>query len=70
MVFAYKRLESDYDGYVIPGQESTNGANRKFRGREGQAVRQTKALGWRSWWLFVILFCSRKKYREKNLIKI
>ena len=28
----------------------------------GRAVRQTKALGWRSWWLFVILFCGRKKY--------
>ena len=61
---------SNYDSYVNSGLVSTNGANQKFSGQSRAVCAPRKALGWRSWWLFAILFCGRKKYYIKNPITI
>jgi hypothetical protein len=33
----------------------------------GRLVRQTKALGWRSWWLFEYFFAAEKSMNKKSL---
>jgi len=46
---------------------STNGANRKFSEPSRAVCAPRKALGWRSWWLFAILFCGRKSMTKKSI---
>jgi len=47
----------------ISGQESTNGANRKFSEPSKAVSAPRKALGWRSWWLFEYFFAAEKSIK-------
>jgi hypothetical protein len=56
------KTASEVKNETLPVWTSTNGANQKFSEPSRGACAPRKALGWRSWWLFAILFCGRKKY--------